>query len=348
MSSRRQRRTEQRGRYTRTAPQQRGSLRWERERRRQRLTMVIAAMVILLVLAIPAIGYYNSFVAPPRRWVAKVNDETITLGYLGKVVAMNAVGVTSEQQSALASLPFQMLNNLVRARLVRQKAGGLGIAVTPDEVEQGLRDRFYPRVPEGQQADTAQLDREYKEQYRQFLNQVKLSDQEYREIVRDQSLQDKLREQLGLAIPPLAEHVFAHWIVVGDFSVADQVDSKLKAGEDFAALATQYNQDTFYANQQGEVGWVPKGAFPDLDAALFKETREQAWERVDLGEVTYFIQVTGVPETREVALEMRELLKRSSLDQWVEEQYKTNDVKVSFDSDDYEWVMKRVRISAQA
>jgi peptidyl-prolyl cis-trans isomerase D len=55
-----------------------------------------------------------------------------------------------------------------------------------------------------------------------------------------------------------------------DKATAQEVLAKLKAGEDFAALAKEYSQDPGSATQGGELGWVEKGVMdPDFETAAF-------------------------------------------------------------------------------
>jgi len=44
------------------------------------------------------------------------------------------------------------------------------------------------------------------------------------------------------------------------YTLAHEVYSKLKAGEDFSTIVTQYSEDTISAKKAGELGWINEGA----------------------------------------------------------------------------------------
>jgi peptidyl-prolyl cis-trans isomerase C len=85
--------------------------------------------------------------------------------------------------------------------------------------------------------------------------------------------QDIIEEQLVMKM--LAEHTRADMfkskhILVEDEATAQEVLARLQAGEDFAALASEYSQDPGSAEQGGEYGWVPRGEFvPEYEEAAF-------------------------------------------------------------------------------
>jgi len=337
--------TRNRPRDSRISTQRRQAARWQRERRRQRWLLVFAAVVLLIVVAIPAYGYYTTFVAPPRRAVVTVNGVKRTLGDLAKLTRANAAIATSMgEQPQLGTLPFQVLIDLVNEELILQVAPTLGIVVTQDDVDAGLRDRFYPRPPEGEQTDPDALEREFREKYRQYLNFSQLSDREYRQMVRVSLLQYKIRELMGEQIPGVEEQVYVHWIRVSDQSVLEEIQEQVDKGEAFDRLARIYSTSGPYADDNGEVGWVPRGAFPDMDEILFSIEHDTVSQPImDDQLVYYLVKVTDGPELREVSEGMREVLKTRALEQWLDEERGKNDVSVSFGSSEYEWVVDKVQ-----
>lgn len=84
-------------------------------------------------------------------------------------------------------------------------------------------------------------------------------------------LRDKLTEQLGDQMPTTGDQVRARHILISVPADASEEDSaaalskaisiteRLRAGEDFAALAAQYSDDTGSAQQGGDLGFFPRG-----------------------------------------------------------------------------------------
>ncbi len=309
--------------------------------------LAFASVVILVILAIPAYGYYATFIAPPRRSAIEINGVKHTLGEVAKVTkafAAASVG-SSGSQPDLSTLPLQVVNNMISDELIVQRVPELGITVTQDEVDAEVRSRHYPRPPEGQQTDPATLEREYQENLRRYLELTKFTSSEYRDIVRRSLLRQKLVEILSDQIPQVQEQVFANWIRVNNETAVANVQKGLKDGEVFDRLARVYSVADSYADNNGQVGWVPKEAFPLLDATLFSLEHDKVSDPISNPPDTYFIKVTAGPELREVAPSMLSLLKTRVLEKWLDQQLAPtkNDIKVNFGSKEYGWVIDKVR-----
>ena len=326
--------------------------RWQRERRRQRLAIAIAAAVLLVIVGIPAYGYYDTFVAPARHVVANINGSKHTLGDMVDLTRANiAFFQGSSDQPDLGSLPFQILDNIITNEIIHQVAPSLGITVTQEEIEERLRENFYPSVPEDQEASPEQLDREFKEKYREYLNVTGQSEREYREVVRLSLLQAKARDLMKDRVPAVEEQVYVEWIVLDRNREAVQQDIETiqrrinEEGEEFGTLARLFSIDKKNTDNDGLVGWVPRGAFPDLDETLFSLEHSTLSEPVFTQEGYYFIRVTDGPETRDVSEEMQEQLKRSVYNQWLLDLRRANDIEVAFGSEEYAWLVRKVRES---
>ena len=322
-------------------------MRRQREHQQQRWVLAFAGVVIFVILVIPSYGYYATFVAPPRRTAIEVNGVKHSLGEVAKVSKAFAAAYvgSSGGQPDLSTLPLQVVNNMVSDELVVQRAPELGITVTQDEVDAEVRSRHYPTPQAGQETDPATLEREYKENLRRYLDITKFTSGEYREIVRRSLLRQKLLDILSEQIPQVQEQVFVNWIHVQDETAISNVQNGLKDGEAFDRLARVYSVPDSYADDNGQVGWIPKEAFPLLDSTLFSLEHDKVSDPISNPPDTYFIKVTAGPELQEVAPNMRDLLKTRVLEKWLDQQFdpSKNDVKVTFGSTEYGWVIDRVR-----
>jgi foldase protein PrsA len=326
--------------------------RWQRERRRQRIAIILGVVIILIILAIPAYGYYSSFIVPPRVWAARVRNTTITMGDLVKMVRTLQSAGRAFGGVDMAVAPFEVLFTMVESELIRQAAPNFGITVTEADIDKELRDRFYPKVPEGQEADKDQLEREFKERYRNFLTSTRLSDKEYRRVLMYDAYRSRMREELGKRAPSVVEQVEVYWIRLPIDTNAEEVKQRLEEGEDFSKVAKELSTESYYADDNGYVGWVPKGAFPNLDKFLFGDEETQPLEHNKVSDPiptqlgTYLIKVVAGPEVREVDnKKMQEKLKDEALKAWVQEEWKEAGVEVNFDDKWYAWVAKQVEIA---
>ena len=335
--------TNARNQEARVPTRRRQATRRLQERRRQRRLLLFAAAVVLVVLAIPAVGYYVTFVSPPRQVIVNVNDVERTMGEMvDRARARVASQVEAGVQPQIANVPFEVLTSLVDEELLTQGAPSAGVTVTRDDIDEEIRSTFYPRPTPGEEQDPDALEREFQQRYTDFLTVSQLSDETYRQIARSNILRTRIREIVGQNVPSLEESVYVHWIRVSDEAVASEVVGRLEAGEDFVALAHIYNQDTVWANHDGEVGWVPRGAFFELEDTLFSIEHGVVSSPLRSRAGVHMLKVTDGPEIAEVNDNMREVLKTRALENWLDEQRESNNVVVDFDSDDYDWVISKV------
>ncbi len=320
-----------------------------RDRRTQRWVVGLFAAILAGVIAIPAYGYFATFVLPPRHTVVQVNEAKHTLGEVAKRTRADVnVIMLQGGQPDYGTLPFDKLNTLVEEELLRQNASKVGVTVSQDDIDAEIRRLHYPTPPEGQQVDQASLDKEYKEKLRQYLNVTQFSENDYRNLIRTTLLRDRIRERLSTQIPSVAEQVYVHWIKVTDPANADAIQQGLAQGAAFDSLARIYLRTDAFADANGEVGWIPKGAFPSLDLYFFPgegKTVEldKVSDSITAGDGTYFLKATAGPETREISDAMRDVLKTRALQQWLNEQRDANTVSVNFTNEDYQWVVDKVR-----
>ena len=317
---------------------------------------------MVLVLGIVVFGFYNEFYKPPRVWAGSVRDQEFKMGDLVERIRV-LQGLSGKVD--LSTVPFEYLRNLINAEVLRQAAPGLGFSLTDDDVNQVLRAQFYPQVPEGQQSNPGQLEEEFQNSYNIFLARTSLTDAEFRVIVKEQLALQQLGMMLGRTIPETAPHVEVEWIradIDGRSDVAAVRrrlgDEQGVGGENFAKVASEVGTSAGFADQQGYVGWVPKGAFPDLDDALFGDD-ERDRPPLAIGEISgplftqdgvYIARILSGPEDREFTFQMHNKLNGELVTKWQnDEQAKGADegwLRMNFNSSLYSWVADQVALSA--
>jgi hypothetical protein len=253
---------------------------------------------------------------------------------------------------------------MLNAEILRQAAPGLGLSVTKEDIDAEIRRQFYPTPPAGQEVDPGQLDREFQNNYQNFLTQVRLSEAEYRTLVEEQLLERQLMALLGASIPekPEAAEVELIRLEHGGGVVPQEVRDRLD-NEKFEVVAAEVGQPLVFAGQRladekGYVGWVPEGAFPDLDEILFGNEEEKK-EPLAKGEISdpistqdgvYIVHKLSEPVEHELTDLMRFKLNREMVENWKNEQLTRGSnegwLKINFDSDRYAWVADQVRLTA--
>ena len=366
---------------------QRQSERRVQERRRQKIAIGIGVALVLVVMGIVAVGYFVEFYRPPRVLAGQVRDVRFTMGDLvDRIRVLQGINRYQGGRVDLSTVPFEYLQDMIQAEILRQAAPGLGFSVTEENIDEELRRRFRPQPPEGQQVDEGQLDQEYDNALTNFLTTTKLSEDEYRRLVEEEILRSQLSVVIDSNIPSPLEQVEVEWIRMEQDGAADpqQVRERL-IREDFGLVAAEVNVPDGFTDSQGYVGWVPQQAFPELDDTIFGNpdrnrepiAEDEISDPLFTQEGVYIVHMLSGPEERKLRgfedliglgsseiealtpedreslsreLRIRSKLAQQRVDQWFDDQVSRGSdegwLKIKFDSDLYAWVADQVHLSA--
>ncbi len=330
------------------------------ERRHRRTGFGIGAAFLFVIVGVVAFGYYQEFYKPPRIWAGSVNNVEFKMGDLvQRIRVLQGVNRYQGGQVNLSTVPFEYLQNLINAEVLRQKSQSLGINVTDEAIERELRRQFVPTADPGQETDPGQLEREFKDNYGSFLTATRLSDSEFRVIVEEQIAITSLAVLLAQDIEDPQQQVEIQWIQIPLESdiLANDVAKRLE-NEDFTRVAQELNTPGQFAGTDGYVGWVPKGAFPNFDDAIFGDAEEgiQPLEPGTISEpifdndVFVLLKVLSGAEERELDDRMSLKLTVELVEMWQRDALaagsEAKTVRMNFNSRLYEWVTDQVFITA--
>ena len=330
------------------------------EQHQRRVGFGIGVLLIIVVLGVVGFGYYQEFYKPPRVWAGSVKDVEFTMADLvSRIRVLQGVNRYQGGQVNLSRVPFEYLQNLVHAEILRQQSPKLGIVIQDEDIEQELRRQFLPTADPGQETDPGQLEREFKDTYGAYLTATGLSDADFRIIVEEQLAERGLAMILSQEIKERQPHVEIQWIQLpldGDVLVQDVV--RRLENEDFTRIAQELNISSQFSDGGGYVGWVPKGAFPDFDDFLFGNEQE-GLEPVESGLIAepiftndaYFIlNVLSSAKDQNLTRLMGNKLLRESMNSWQRDALvkgtESGDVRMNFNSKLYEWVTDQVFVTA--
>lgn len=330
------------------------------EQRKQRALLVAAAIAIFFILAIPAYGYWSNFIAPPRSVVLQVDNNEYTLGFMADYLigVQNLTGPLNMSKEPIALLSMLQQNELVKSGTERK-----GITIPTDELDKEIKERMIGNSPQFADLPEDQVEREFNEAYIQYLDTSNLSEEEHRDLVRNNLLKEKLKDSLGDDIPTSSKQAKMSWIVIPskreegeDAMIASQkavetVSRGLEIGEDFTVLAEKYSQDRNTAVNGGYYGWVAEGAFGILDETIFSLSAGETSEAIETGDTTYFFTVSETEEDRMIDEEMLDRLKEVALLEWLREEQGNHRITSCFGGGSaggpcdwqMDWLTKRVR-----
>ncbi len=193
---------------------------------------------------------------------ARVNDAEITLEMFNAELArqLGDVDPASEDgKNKAATLKDAVLNDLIQKALIAQEAARQGLTITEQQVDDELA--FAQERSGG--AD----------KYAAWLAANRLTDEDARDMVRNELLGAALRDRVLATTPREAEHVRAFHILLATEAEAQQVMARLDAGAKMGPLAQANSIDESTRADDGDLGWFARGTgailWPEVEAAAF-------------------------------------------------------------------------------
>jgi parvulin-like peptidyl-prolyl isomerase len=210
--------------------------RWQQQKKRQRIIVSIGISVIAIVTGLVIAGlYYGWYIVehkPLKQTVIEVNSTKYNMGYFIEALKYYTQGQSAQH---VESLLEPVLESIKRNELIRQKALELDVIISDKEVNDELKRRGLSH------------------------NQA-ISD-----IVRAQLLLDKLRQEYfepQLSLSTEQRQIMAMFLESQSQTV--EIISRLEAGEDFHQLAGELSLDSLTNENNGDLGWQPKGILTEL------------------------------------------------------------------------------------
>jgi peptidyl-prolyl cis-trans isomerase D len=117
---------------------------------------------------------------------------------------------------------------------------------------------------------------------------------ELRKLIESSLYRQKVMDAVTADLKPQQEQVWARHILVADQATADAIEAELKAGADFAQLATQKSTDTGSAANGGDLSWFGRGTMDTtFETAAFNLQVGQISQPIHTQFGFHIIQVLG-------------------------------------------------------
>lgn len=295
--------------------------------RRRRQIFIIVGIVVVVILGIFVSFYYINYIAPFNRTIITVDGIEISMGEF------------LDRARFEGSDPFTMLGTLTNELVIKIMAPQYGIQVTDDDIDQELRN-----LASGGTGDISDV--EFKEWYRQQLNNYDVSDSLYREVLYINLLTSRLHVYLAERMPTVVAQVHLYLIVVLTYEEAQTVVDRLEAGEDFATVAQEMSIDTT-AEEGGDAGWVPPVLLTfeeqinaleineiSVPLAYYSQTDSTSTEP----DMYYIFMVSERDSARPLDDNYLALFQARALDLWLAEEIPKHEITYNFDSEIYAWL----------
>ena len=333
-----------------------------REQKRQRVALGFIIFFLLVIAGFAVAFYARVFVLPGRQLVVKVDDVKYTRGDMANLLQAR------QRQFELIGFDFKAgeevfkaLQIIVENEIISQSAPKFGVTVSDEEVDTEIKLMFLLAPGADQeQLISSQAEREYQERYRAYLNTLQLSESEFRETIRKQTLREKFRHFIGENVPTVVEQVHLHRLVTAPTDEIDIMQVKFKDAvgvnrdpehlqEAFKQIAREFSQDDReIVRKGGDLGWTPRGIYTKYDYNFFDLEVGKLSEptpNIDNIEEIFFYMISERSEAHEIAPDDRETLKNNALQDWLNDERSNHDVFAEFTSDIYHWLIEELQLT---
>lgn len=199
---------------------------WQRQKKRQRLILILGISVVATVAGVLGGGWYTNEYQPLHQTVIRVNDTEFDMGYYVKTFEI----ASRNQPDFVQYLADTAVRLIEENELIKQEAEDLGITVSNSEIDEALNSSALP------------------------LNR------NYRDLVGTEILKGKLLdEHFDQQVPRFADQRQIMAMFLESESQVTEIKVRLKNGEDFGQLASELSLEALSQTNGGDLGWHTRG-----------------------------------------------------------------------------------------
>lgn len=268
-----------------------------------------------LPTAVPPTATLVPTPTPPAPLAATVNGQYIFLAdYEQRVArfeeALQEQGLdagTGEGQAYLGQARQEVLESMIDMVLIEQSGAALGVGLSDAEVEAQIE----ADIVAGGGAES----------FEEWLQATGQTRDDYKELLRQSMLTQRVLEAVTADVTDVAEQVHARHIVLETEEAAREVVALLQSGADFAELAREYSIDPLTRDSGGDLDWFPRELIaPELESAAFALQPGEYSEVIVMGDSYHILQVVEKEDARPLSAEFQLLVQQSRFERWLEEQ----------------------------
>lgn len=326
--------------------------------RKSRPFIVIGAIVLIGLLAIPIYSYFQIYVFPPRELALRVADTEYTRGDVVNFIRFN------QRMSEDLGIPFEIGNSLFDAlqtlqenELSYQLAPQYGISVSPEEVDQRVDSILGFVAITIAERESSEFQDNIEEARRQFIHRIGMDESVFRDFIRKSMFRERLRTVVSEQIPRIQVqvHLYEVSLINRDPEIRKSMERDLIAGDPVEEIVLRYSDDPNRLRDHGDRGWFPFGVSPEIDALLFGldadgnrllPLRTPSDGRFD-DEANWwsYLMVEEVSDAREVGEANFDALATRAMTIFLNKERKNYDLYMVLDSEIFDWVNNQVRLS---
>ena len=237
---------------------------------------------------------------------AEVNGEIIPMAVYQSELARYKAAVDRELTPEDKDL---VINNLIQLAILAQAARSQGYQVSSAD----LQSRMEALDTEDQPLDD-------------WLSQYGYTQSRFKESLARSIAAAWMRDSIISQVPQEMEQIHAQQILLYEKEQAEAVLAELDSGTEFAQLASSYDPQT-----QGDLGWFPRGylTMPALDEIIFDLESGEISDMIETDIGYHIVKVLEREEDRPLDPEVRQVLQRKELQEWLERQWNLSTITIS-------------------
>ena len=200
---------------------------WQRQKKQQRILLIISGAFIFLILAISGFGYYDNAIRPYQEKALIVNKAEFNTGYFLDTMRYYGQGMGQDEIGKLLSYTAEAI---VEGELIREAAPGLGLMPTAEELK-AMEDQY-------------------------GLG----SRQAYKDLAATTIIANKmLTTVFDKDVPQKADQAQVQAMLLETQEQAAAITKRLSNSENFTALAKEFSIETTTKDKGGDLGWIANG-----------------------------------------------------------------------------------------
>ncbi len=267
---------------------------------------------LLISVLIPAVSRAEVI----DRIVAIINDSVITLSELNAATALTLEKVGGDKQDGkiIFEMKNKILENLIEQKIVKQASDRAGIDISEREIDNAVDDikKENNLSQEALMLSLAQsglTNKQYREQLKEQIRQVKFINKEFRSKISIQSedVEDYYRQHVDEFKIPAAYRINMIFVPAADKAARaekmKEIEDGLSKGADFKEVARQYSEGPSAANG-GDMGYLKANEMDkSIQDAVVKLKTGEISPAISTAEGVYMIQLVDTKPSEQRPLE---------------------------------------------
>ena len=316
---------------------------------------IILIVISIIIVSVPSASYLINVWIPYQKTALKVEEKEFTRKDLVDFIRFNQ-RLSEEQgnQFDLGSSLFQSLQLLAENEIAYLSATEYGLTVDDWEIDEAfyLKLGFYNNF----ELETMEDEEAFNEKKIQFLNQIQMDEEKFKEIVRKSLFREKLRRELSREIPALQEHKYVYEIALEDISQSNinKIQREITSTNNIGEVVKKYSIDPNSIRGVGDFGWIPKGIMPELDGLIFGNDQSNYLKPKELSEpyidqensVFKLYVISDVKKSYELSEENFEQISNNVLTNFFNERSRLVDMQYGLDNETFNWINEKVQVAS--